>query len=70
MKATIEYNLPDEQYIYDTAANSMKLEAALDNIRDLLQRITKGWESETLYNEPLFDKIYDILEEAYRWREL
>ena len=41
MKATIEYNLPDDQFEYDCAIKSMKMWSALTELEDELRRQLK-----------------------------
>jgi hypothetical protein len=66
MKATIEYNLPDDQFEYDCAIKSMKMFFALTEIKDELRAI---WKYEELKQnqfemvERIREKFFEILTE-------
>lgn len=42
MKATIEFNLPDDQYEYDTCNQAMKMKSALFEVANLV-RCAEKW---------------------------
>jgi hypothetical protein len=54
MKATIEYNLPEDQFEYDNAVKSMKMWSALTEIEHELRRQLKC--------EDLKENQYEIIE--------
>ena len=64
MKATIEYNLPEEQFEFDCATKSLKMWSALDEINQELRLI---WKYEDLKEnqfemvERIREKIFEIL---------
>ena len=66
MKATIEYNLPDDQFEFDSAVKSMKMFFALIEIKDELRSI---WKYEELKEnqfemvERIREKFFEILTE-------
>ena len=66
MKATIEYNLPDDQFEFDNAVKSMKMFFALTEIKDELRAI---WKYEELKEnqfemvERIREKFFEILTE-------
>jgi hypothetical protein len=66
MKATIEYNLPDDQFEFDNAVKSNKMWHALTEIKDELRRI---WKYEELKEnqfemvERIREKFFEILQE-------
>jgi hypothetical protein len=66
MKATIEYNLPDDQFEFDNAVKSNKMWHALTEIKDELRRI---WKYEDLKEnqfemvERIREKFFEILQE-------
>ena len=66
MKATIEYNLPDDQFEFDNAVKSMKMFFALTEIKDELRSI---WKYEELKEnqfemvERIREKFFEILQE-------
>ena len=66
MKATIEYNLPDDQFEFDKAVKSMKMFFALTEIKDELRAI---WKYEELKEnqfemvERIREKFFEILTE-------
>jgi hypothetical protein len=66
MKATIEYNLPDDQFEFDNAVKSMKMWHALTEIKDELRSI---WKYEDLKEnqfemvERIREKFFEILQE-------
>lgn len=66
MKATIEYNLPDDQFEFDSAVKSTKMFFALTEIKDELRRI---WKYEELKEnqfemvERIREKFFEILTE-------
>jgi hypothetical protein len=66
MKATIEYNLPDDQFEFDNAVKSMKMWYALTEIKDELRRIYKYEdlkENEFEMVERIREKFFEILQE-------
>ena len=66
MKATIEYNLPDDQFEFDNAVKSMKMWHALNEIKDELRRIYKYEElkeNEFEMLERIREKFFEILQE-------
>ena len=54
MKATIEYNLPDDQFEFNNAVKSMKMYFALTEIQDELRRQLKC--------EDLKENQYEMIE--------
>jgi hypothetical protein len=66
MKATIEYNLPDDQFEFDNAVKSTKMFFALTEIKDELRAI---WKYEDLKEnqfemvERIREKFFEILQE-------
>jgi len=66
MKATIEYNLPDDQFEFDSAVKSTKMYFALTEIKDELRTI---WKYEDLKEnqfemvERIREKFFEILQE-------
>ena len=66
MKATIEYNLPDDQFEFESAVKSMKMFFALTEIKDELRSI---WKYEELKEnqfemvERIREKFFEILQE-------
>ena len=66
MKATIEYNLPDDQFEFDNAVKSNKMWHALIEIKDELRTI---WKYEELKEnqfemvERIREKFFEILQE-------
>jgi len=66
MKATIKYNLPDDQFEFDSAVKSMKMFFALTEIKDELRSI---WKYEELKEnqfemvERIREKFFEILTE-------
>ena len=66
MKATIEYNLPDDQFEFDNAVKSNKMWHALTEIKDELRRIWKYEdlkENEFEMVERIREKFFEILQE-------
>ena len=66
MKATIEYNLPDDQFEFDNAVKSNKMWHALTEIKDELRRIYKYEDlKENQYEmvERIREKFFEILQE-------
>ena len=66
MKATIEYNLPEDQFEFDNAVKSMKMWHALTEIKDELRRIYKYEdlkENEFEIVERIREKFFEILQE-------
>jgi nitroimidazol reductase NimA-like FMN-containing flavoprotein (pyridoxamine 5'-phosphate oxidase superfamily) len=66
MKATIEYNLPDDQFEFDNAVKSNKMWHALTEIKDELRRIWKYEDlKENQYEmvERIREKFFEILQE-------
>ena len=66
MKATIEYNLPEDQFEFDNAVKSMKMWHALNEIKDELRRIYKYEElkeNEFEMVERIREKFFEILQE-------
>lgn len=66
MKATIEYNLPDDQFEFDNAVKSNKMWHALTEIKDELRRIWKYEDlKENQYEmvERIREKFFEILTE-------
>ena len=61
MKATIEYNLPDDQFEFDNAVKSMKMYFALTEIKDELRTI---WKYEEL-KENQFEMVERIREKFF-----
>ena len=64
MKATIEYNLPDDQFEFDNAVKSNKMWHALTEIKDELRRIYKYEdlkENEFEMVERIREKFFEIL---------
>jgi len=66
MKATLKYNLPDDQFEFDSAVKSMKMFFALTEIKDELRSI---WKYEELKEnqfemvERIREKYFEILQE-------
>jgi|GWRWMinimDraft_15_1066023.scaffolds.fasta_scaffold152545_2 hypothetical protein len=66
MKATLKYNLPDDQFEFDSAVKSMKMFFALTEIKDELRSI---WKYEELKEnqfemvERIREKFFEILQE-------
>ena len=66
MKATIEYNLPDDQFEYDCAISSTRYWSALTEIKEELRAI---WKYEELKEnqfemvERIREKFFEILTE-------
>jgi len=66
MKATLKYNLPDDQFEFDSAVKSMKMFFALIEIKDELRSI---WKYEDLKEnqfamvERIREKFFEILQE-------
>jgi hypothetical protein len=66
MKATLKYNLPDDQFEFDSAVKSMKMFFALTEIKDELRAI---WKYEELKEnqfemvERIREKFFEILQE-------
>ena len=66
MKATLKYNLPDDQFEFDSAVKSMKMFFALIEIKDELRSI---WKYEDLKEnqfamvERIREKFFEILKE-------
>ena len=66
MKATIEYNLPEDQFEFDNAVKSMKMWHALNEIKDELRRIYKYEdlkENDFEMVERIREKLFEILQE-------
>jgi len=66
MKATIEYNLPDDQFEFDNAVKSNKMWHALTEVKDELRRIWKYEDlKENQYEmvERIREKFFEILQE-------
>ena len=66
MKATIEYNLPEDQFEFDNAVKSNKMWHALTEIKDELRRIYKYEdlkENEFEMVERIREKFFEILQE-------
>ena len=66
MKATIEYNLPEDQFEFDNAVKSMKMWHALNEVKDELRRIYKYEdlkENEFEIVERIREKFFEILQE-------
>lgn len=66
MKATIEYNLPDDQFEFDNAVKSNKMWHALTEIKDELRRIYKYEdlkENQFEMVERIREKFFEILQE-------
>jgi hypothetical protein len=66
MKATIEYNLPDDQFEFDNAVKSNKMWHALTEIKDELRTIWKYEDlKENQYEmvERIREKFFEILTE-------
>ena len=65
----IEYTLPDDEADYALYTISREMYSALTTIGDLMRGIEKGWqeEAEEMYNEKLFKKLYDLLDESRVW---
>ena len=64
MKATIEYNLPDDQFEYDCAIKSMKMWHALIEVKAELRAIWKYEElkeNEFEMIERIREKFFEIL---------
>jgi hypothetical protein len=61
MKATIEYNLPDDQFEFDNAVKSNKMWYALTEIKDELRTI---WKYEEL-KENQFEMVERIREKFF-----
>jgi nitroimidazol reductase NimA-like FMN-containing flavoprotein (pyridoxamine 5'-phosphate oxidase superfamily) len=66
MKATLKYNLPDDQFEFDNAVKSNKMWHALTEIKDELRTI---WKYEELKEnqfemvERIREKFFEILQE-------
>jgi len=66
MKATLKYNLPDDQFEFDSAVKSNKMFFALTEIKDELRSI---WKYEELKEnqfemvERIREKFFEILQE-------
>ena len=66
MKATLKYNLPDDQFEFDNAVKSTKMFFALTEIKDELRSI---WKYEELKEnqfemvERIREKFFEILQE-------
>jgi hypothetical protein len=66
MKATLKYNLPDDQFEFESAVKSTKMFFALTEIKDELRRI---WKYEELKEnqfemvERIREKFFEILTE-------
>ena len=66
MKATLKYNLPDDQFEFDSAVKSMKMWHSLTEIKDELRSI---WKYEELKEnqfemvERIREKFFEILQE-------
>jgi len=66
MKATLKYNLPDDQFEFESAVKSMKMFFALTEIKDELRSI---WKYEELKEnqfemvERIREKFFEILTE-------
>jgi hypothetical protein len=66
MKVKLEYNLPDDQFEFDSAVKSMKMFFALTEIKDELRSI---WKYEELKEnqfemvERIREKFFEILQE-------
>ena len=66
MKVKLEYNLPDDQFEFDSAVKSMKMFFALTEIKDELRSI---WKYEELKEnqfemvERIREKFFEILTE-------
>jgi hypothetical protein len=66
MKATLKYNLPDDQFEFESAVKSMKMFFALTEIKDELRSI---WKYEELKEnqfemvERIREKFFEILQE-------
>jgi hypothetical protein len=64
MKATIEYNLPEDQFEFDCASKSLKMFHALNEIKEELRAI---WKYEDLKDnefeliERVREKFFEIL---------
>ncbi len=64
MKATIEYNLPEDQFEFDCASKSLKMHFALSEIKEELRAI---WKYEDLKDnefeliERVREKFFEIL---------
>jgi hypothetical protein len=66
MKATIEYNLPDDQFEFDNAVKSNKMWHALTEIKDELRSILKYGElrdEQYKFIEEFQEKFFEILQE-------
>lgn len=66
MKATLKFNLPDEQFEFDNAVKSNKMWHALTEIKDELRRIWKYEdlkENEFEMVERIREKFFEILQE-------
>ena len=66
MKAIIEYNLPDDQFEYWSATNSLRYWSALTEIKDELRTIWKYEdlkENEFEMIERIREKFFEILQE-------
>ena len=66
MKATLEFNLPDDQHEFDLAVQGGKMYSALWDISQDLRKLWKYEElSEEEWNmvERIRDKFYEILNE-------
>ena len=66
MKATLKFNLPDDQFEFDNAVKSNKMWHALTEIKDELRRIWKYEdlkENEFEMVERIREKFFEILQE-------
>jgi hypothetical protein len=67
MKATIEFNLPDDQHEWDNAVNANAMYLALWDISQELRSMWKyqayNTEEEYAIVETIRDKFYEILQE-------
>jgi hypothetical protein len=62
MKATIEYNLPEDQFEFDCASKSLKMYFALSEIKEELRAI---WKYEEL-KENQFEMVERIREKFFK----
>ena len=67
---TIKFDLPEEQGEYDLIYHSSDMYSALVEIQNYLRSIEKGYleNSEDLYNEKLFERIRNLIEESGIWQ--
>jgi hypothetical protein len=66
MKATIEFNLPEDQHEYDLAVSSSKMYCALYEIQQEIRRVWKYAElTEGQFEivEQIYDKVNEIINE-------